>query len=199
MTLLLSAWTVGLLLALLALGVYITFRVFSFPDITADGSFPFGAALAAVLMTAGPHQLVRSLNDAYLWPAAWIPAPGGIHPAFASLIGMLGGSLAGVCTGILHTRFQINGLLTGILVMTALYSVNLFVLGKSNQPLQDVPTLVSYADNLADAVAGKDTTLQFMIWQFGPREVALFLFSLLLVSFVGVLLYVFFQIGRAHV
>jgi putative ABC transport system permease protein len=193
MTLLLTAWTVGLLLALLALGVYISFRIFSFPDITVDGSFPLGAALAAVLMTGGLHQVFSSLNAIYLWPAAWIPAPGGIHPMLASLLGMLAGALAGVCTGVLHTRFRINGLLAGILVMTALYSVNLFVLGKSNQPLQDVPTLASYGDTLADAVAGEGTTLRFMIWEFGPREVALFVLSLLLVGAVGVLLYVFFR------
>jgi putative ABC transport system permease protein len=193
MTLLLTAWTVGLMLALLALGVYISFRIFSFPDITVDGSFPLGAALAAVLMTGGPHQIFSSLNAIYLWPAAWIPAPGGIHPIPASLLGMLGGALAGVCTGVLYTRFRINGLLAGILVMTALYSVNLFVLGKSNQPLQNMPTLASYGDTLADAVAGEGTTLRFMIWEFGPREGALFVLSLLLVGAVGVLLYVFFR------
>jgi putative ABC transport system permease protein len=193
MTLLLSAWTVGLILALLALGVYISFRLFSFPDITVDGSFSLGAALAAVLMTGGPHQVFTSLNAIYLWPAAWIPAPGGIHPLLASLIGMLGGALAGACTGVLHTRFRINGLLAGILVMTALYSVNLFVLGKSNQPLQNMPTLASYADGLADAVAGEGTTLRFLIWEFSPRELALFVLSLLLVGGVGVLLYVFFR------
>jgi putative ABC transport system permease protein len=193
MTLLLSAWTVGLMLALLALGVYISFRLFSFPDITVDGSFPLGAALAAVLMTGGPHQIFSNLNASCLWPAAPIPAPGGIHPLPATLLGMLGGALAGVCTGVLHTRFRINGLLAGILVMTALYSVNLFVLGKSNQPLQDMPTLASYADALADAVAGEGTTLQFLIWEFGPGEVALFVLSLLLVGAVGVLLYVFFR------
>src|SRR5262245_26021821 len=193
MTLLLSAWTVRLILALLALGVYISFRLFSFPDITVDGSFALGASLAAVLMTGGPHQLLSSLNAIYLWPAAWIPAPGGIHPLTASLLGMLGGALAGACTGVLHTRFRINGLLAGILVMTALYSVNLLVLGKSNQPLLNMPTLASYADTVAEAVAGEDTTLRFMIWEFGPREVALFVLSLLLVGVVGVLLYVFFR------
>ena len=193
MTLLLSAWTVGLMLALLALGVYISFRIFSFPDITVDGSFPLGAALAAVLMTGGPHQIFSSLHAGYLWPAAWIPAAGGIHPIPATLLGMLGGALAGVCTGVLHTRFNINGLLAGILVMTALYSVNLFVLGKSNQPLQDVPTLASYSDDLADAVAGKDRLLTFMIWEFGLSDVAQFALSLLLVGAVGALLYVFFR------
>src|SRR5262249_29977534 len=193
MTLLLSAWTVGLILALLALGVYISFRLFSFPDITVDGSFALGAVLAAVLMTRGPHQLFSSLSAIYLWPAAWIPAPGGIHPIAASLLAMLGGALAGTCTGVLHTRFRINGLLAGILVMTALYSVNLFVLGKSNQPLLDVPTLASYGDALADAAAGERTRLQFLIWEFAPRESALFVLSLLLVGLAIVLLYLFLR------
>jgi len=193
MTLLLSAWTVGLILALLALGVYISFRLFSFPDITVDGSFALGAVLAAVLMTRGPHQLFSSLSAIYLWPAAWIPAPGGIHPIAASLLAMLGGALAGTCTGVLHTRFRINGLLAGILVMTALYSVNLFVLGKSNQPLLDVPTLASYGDALADAAAGEGTRLQFLIWELAPHEVALFGLSLLLVGVAVVLLYVFLR------
>lgn len=193
MTLLLSAWTVGLMLALLALGVYISFRIFSFPDITVDGAFPLGASLAAVLMTGGPRQVFASLNAAYLWPAAWISPPGGLHPIVASLLAMLGGALAGVCTGVLHTRFRINGLLAGILVMTALYSVNLLVLGKSNQPLQDIPTLVGYADDLADTVVGEGATFHFMIWEFGPREVAQFVLSLLLVVVVGILLYVFFR------
>jgi putative ABC transport system permease protein len=71
--------------------------------------------------------------------------------------------------------------------------VNLFVLGKSNQPLQNVPTLTSYADNLADSVAGSGTTLHFLIWDFSPRDVSLFALSLLLVCLVGVALYVFFR------
>src|SRR5262249_39138148 len=68
MTLLLSAWTVGLLLALLALGVYVSFRVFSFPDITVDGSFTLGASVAAVLMTDGPHPILANLHSVHLWP-----------------------------------------------------------------------------------------------------------------------------------
>src|SRR5258706_1931360 len=97
-TLLLSAWTIGLILSLLALGVYISYRVFKFADITADGSITFGAAVAASMLTHGRHPLAAS------------------GAAFVS------GALAGMCTGILHTRFKINQLLSGILVMTALYS-----------------------------------------------------------------------------
>src|SRR5436190_21384726 len=93
-TLLLSAWTIGLILSLLALGVYVSYRVFAFPDITADGSITLGASVAAALLTRG------------------------VHPVTASVAAFFAGSIAGVCTGTLHTRFRINQLLSGILVMT---------------------------------------------------------------------------------
>src|SRR5690348_3556701 len=98
MTLLLGALTIGLILSLLALGVFISFRIFNFADITADGSVTLGAAVTAVLLT------------------------GGTNPILATTAGFLAGMVAGATTGILHTRFGINGLLSGILVMTALYS-----------------------------------------------------------------------------
>src|SRR5206468_10043456 len=103
-TLLISAWTIGLILSLLALGVYISYRVFKFADITADGSITFGAAVAASMLTHG------------------------VHPVAASVAAFLAGCVAGLCTGVLHTRFKINRLLSGILVMTALYSINLHVM-----------------------------------------------------------------------
>ena len=124
MTLLLSAWTIGLILSLLALGVYISYRVFKFADITADGSITFGAAVAASMLTHG------------------------VHPLAASGAAFLAGAAAGVCTGVLHTRFKINQLLSGILVMTALYSINLHVMGQSNLPLLSVTTLTTYAQDL---------------------------------------------------
>src|SRR5450631_1784001 len=103
MSLLIGTFTVGCILSLLALGVFVSFRIFHFPDITADGSITLGAAVAATLLTRG------------------------ISPGVATLAGFLAGMLAGATTAILHTRFKINGLLSGILVMTALYSVNLRV------------------------------------------------------------------------
>src|SRR5580658_7703979 len=111
MTLLIGALSIGLILSLLALGVFISFRVFAFPDITADGSITLGAAVAATF-------LVR-----------------GVDPVVATAAAFVAGMLAGAATGTLHTRFKIHGLLSGILVMTALYSVNLHVMGKSNVPL----------------------------------------------------------------
>ena len=111
MTLLLGSTTIGLILALLALGVYLSFRIFNFPDITADGSITLGASVTATLLV---HH--------------W-------SPWLATLAGFIAGMLAGATTGVLHTKFKINGLLSGILVMTALYSVNLHIMGKSNLPL----------------------------------------------------------------
>src|SRR5262245_37454580 len=107
MSLLIGALTIGLILSLLALGVFVSFRIFSFPDITADGSITLGAAVASVLLVKG------------------------VSPLAATAAGAGAGALAGATTAILHTRFGINNLLSGVLVMTALYSVNLHVMGTS--------------------------------------------------------------------
>jgi putative ABC transport system permease protein len=125
MTLLIGSWTVGLILAILALGVFVSFRIFAFPDITADGSLALGAAVAATVIVRG------------------------YSPWVATAASMLAGALAGGTTGVLHTRFRINGLLAGILVATALYSVNLHVMGRSNIPLLDARTV---GTDLADSV-----------------------------------------------
>src|SRR5216110_1943665 len=131
MALLIGALTIGLILSLLALGVFITFRIFHFPDITADGSITFGAALCAVLLVQG------------------------VDPFWATAAAFAGGVLASTITGILNTRFKIQALLAGILVMTALYSVNLHVMGKSNVPLLSERTLASMAESAALSVLGK--------------------------------------------
>lgn len=110
----------GLLFAIMALGVYLTFRVLDFPDLTVDGSFALGGAVAARLIV------------------------GGYPPLFATLLAVGAGALAGLFTGLLHTKGKITGLLAGILVMTALYSVNLRVMGRSNTPLLRVETLVTW-------------------------------------------------------
>src|SRR6478735_7671190 len=128
MTLLIGSTTMGLILALLALGVYLSFRVFNFPDITADGSITLGAAVAATLLVRGHGPFV------------------------ATAAGFFSGMAAGALTGLLHTKFKINGLLSGILVMTALYSINLHVMGKSNVPLLSVITFGNYAEDAARAL-----------------------------------------------
>src|SRR5262245_51024408 len=101
MTLLLGAWTTGLIMALLALGVYVSFRVFRFSDITVDGSITLGAAVSAILLTEGFHPLLASLARFGLWPAGWVTAAGGLNPLLATAVAFLAGALAGATTGLL--------------------------------------------------------------------------------------------------
>jgi putative ABC transport system permease protein len=171
MTLLIGAWTVGLILSLLALGVFISFRVFKFPDITTEGSITIGAATAAVLLVDGV-------------------------PAFvATVAGLAAGAIAGAATGVLHTKFGINGLLAGIIVMTALYSVNLRVMGQSNVPLLNVPTLATDAERLGRALTGADS---LSLWgqRVGTRDALTLIFSFAIVVLVGSVLYLFL---RTHI
>jgi len=169
MTLLIGATTIGLILALLAMGVYLSFRIFSFPDITADGSITLGAAVTATL-------LVRSVS-----------------PALATLAGFAAGMLAGMTTGVLHTKFKINGLLSGILVMTALYSVNLHVMGKSNVPLLSESTLNSQLESLCANWFHAGPDVDVLGWTVGLRDAATLLGMLALVCCLGVALYLFFH------
>src|SRR5262249_9011741 len=148
MSLLLGALTIGLILSLLALGVFISFRIFAFPDITADGSITLGAAVAATL-------LVR-----------------GVDPLIATAAAFVARALAGATTGVLHTRFGIQGLLAGILVMTALYSVNLHVMGKSNVPLLSANTLATKAEHAGARILGGASTVNLFGWNVGIRDAA---------------------------
>ncbi|MEM9808214.1 MAG: ABC transporter permease [Cyanobacteria bacterium P01_D01_bin.56] len=113
----LGAIETGLLYGFLSLGVYLSFRVLKFPDLTVDGSFPLGAAVVATLITQG------------------------INPWLATVVAMAAGALAGLCTAILSVRFNILNLLASILTMIALYSVNLRIMGRPNVPLLNQPTL----------------------------------------------------------
>jgi len=115
----LSTLAQGLAFVALAWGVYLSSRVLRFPDITPDGSLPLGAAVAAALILAG------------------------VHPVLATLAAFLAGMLAGYLTGVMHTRFGVTELLTGILVMTGLYSVNLRIMGRSNLSMLDQPSVVT--------------------------------------------------------
>src|SRR5262249_28902883 len=158
---------IGLILSLLALGVYISYRVFRFADITADGSITFGAAIAASLLTHG------------------------VHPGAASLAAFLGGSVAGVCTGILHPRFRINQLLSGILLMTAPYSINLHVMGQSNLPLLSATTLNNYAQSLGRWITGHDSAT-LAGWPVSARELGSLLLAGGIVVAVAVIAFFFF-------
>src|SRR6476646_350408 len=146
MTLLIGALTIGLILALLALGVYLSFRIFNFPDITAEGSITLGASVTATLLA---HHL-----------SPWV----------ATLAGFVAGTLAGTTTGVLHTKFKINGLLSGILVMTALYSGNLHVMGKSNVPLLNETTLATQVEALGWKLFRTQDDLNVFGWTVGIRD-----------------------------
>ena len=174
MLLLLGAFTIGLILSLLALGVFISFRIFHFPDITADGSITLGAAVTAVLIVSG------------------------VHPLLASTAAFLAGAVAGMTTGVLHTRFRINGLLSGILVMTALYSVNLHVMGKSNVALLSERTLTSMAESAALAVIGAPH-VSIAGWDVSSRDLAVLALAFAAAATTGMVLYLFFRtnIGTA--
>ena len=169
MTLLIGAWTIGLILSLLAIGVFISFRIFSFPDITTEGSLTTGAAITATLLVSG------------------------VDPVTATFAGFCGGALAGALTGILHTKFQIHGLLSGILVMTALYSINLHIMGKSNVPLLSATTLATYAEWMGKGILGGGTSFMLAGWEITTRDAAVLLLSLIVISVVGSLLYFFFR------
>ena len=166
MNLLLGAAAIGFILSLLALGVYVSFRIFEFSDITAEGSITTGAAVAAVLLTHG-------------WP-----------PLAATLAASVGGMCAGTVTGLLATKCKINRLLSGILTMTALYSINLRIMGKSNIPLTNDHTMVTQAEAWGKALFGKATLLVWG-WEVPVRDAALLIMVPLLIAGVCVALYVF--------
>ena len=111
---------------------------------------------------------------------------------FATLAGFVTGAIAGAATGVLHTKFGINGLLSGIIVMTALYSVNLRVMGQSNVPLLNVPTLATDAERLGRALVGGDS---LSLWgrSVGVRDALTLIFSLGIVVLVGGALYLFLR------
>lgn len=112
-----GAIEIGLIFALVALGVYISFRLLRFPDLTVDGSFPLGGAVCAVLIAAG------------------------INPWIATLAATAAGAVAGMVTGWLNVKLKIMDLLASILMMIALYSVNLRIMGGPNVPLINDPTI----------------------------------------------------------
>lgn len=114
-----GAVELGLVYAFVAIGVYLAFRVLDFPDLTVDGSFPLGAAVAAVLIIAG------------------------LNPWLAAAVAMVAGALAGLVTAVLNVRFRILNLLASILTMIALFSVNLRVMGKPNVALINADTMIS--------------------------------------------------------
>jgi putative ABC transport system permease protein len=128
---LLGALEIGLIFSLVALGVLISFRILVFPDLTVDGSFPLGGAVAATMIAAG------------------------FNPFLATFVALLAGALAGFITAWLNVRLKIMDLLASILMMIALYSINLRVMGKPNVPLISEPTIftILQPDSIPDYVA----------------------------------------------
>jgi len=116
---LLGALEIGIIYALVAIGVYITFKIIDFPDLTVDGSFTLGAAVSATLIANG------------------------MNPFLATFLAIISGSVAGMITGYLNVRWNILGLLAGILTMTGLYSINLRIMGKPNIAIIDEQTIFS--------------------------------------------------------
>jgi len=153
----------------LALGIFISFRIFDFPDITAEGSFTFGASVAAALIIAG------------------------LNPWLASFIAFIAGMVAGATTGLIHTRFKINPLLAGILVMTALYSVNLHVMGKSNLPLMHHGSIFSWVENLSVQWAGAGTKISLLGLNVLVKDLYVMVFCRIAIVLFCLILWWFFK------
>lgn len=113
----------GVLWGVMTLGVYITFKVLDFPDLTVDGSFALGGAVSAVL-------IVNNMN-----------------PFITLFFAFVAGATAGFITGVLNAKLKIPGILAGILTMIALYSINIRIMGQANTPLLGMPTVVSILEN----------------------------------------------------
>lgn len=150
--LVLSTVSQGLLWAIMALGVFLTFRVLDIADLSVEGTFPLGAAVAATLIDAG-HSV-------------W----------FAMLIALIAGCIGGTVTALLTTKLKIPALLSGILTMIGLYSVNLMIMGKANVPLLRAETIFTLTEDL-----------------FGVSSVvATLIVGLIATTVVGVIMYWFF-------
>ena len=129
----------GLAFGFVAIGVYLTFRVLAFPDLTVDGSFPLGGAVAAVLI----------IND--------------VNPWLATLAAFGAGLCAGLATSLLNTKLRINALLAGILMMVALYSINLMIMGRSNIGLLRETTVFSQVAQLIGIEDKVTLSIIFMV------------------------------------
>lgn len=126
----------GLIYGLLALGVFITFRILDFPDLTVDGTFPMGAAVMAICLTSGMNM------------------------GLALLVSFIAGFAAGTVTAVIHNKLGVPGLLAGILTMTMLWSINIRILGgRANLPLIRTETILTKVEELLAPLAGETTAL----------------------------------------
>jgi putative ABC transport system permease protein len=174
LTALFSSVEAGLLYAIMALGVYLSFRILDFPDLTVDGSFVTGAAVASVLIVNGTN------------------------PFLASFAALLAGFLAGCVTGLLHTKGKINPLLSGILMMIALYSINLRIMEKPNVPLLQQETVMTIISDWWKGI-GVDQALANIIPSFVPKTWAIVIVMFLFVMVLKMLIDLFLktEIGLA--
>ena len=115
----------GLVYAIMALGVYITYKILDFPDLSVDSTFPMGAAITAAGIANG------------------LPVIGIVHPVAALFLSFVAGAFAGCVTGFIHVKLKVRDLLSGIIVMTGLYSINLRIAGKANLPIFSKETIFS--------------------------------------------------------
>lgn len=169
MVLLVGSLTIGLILSLLAFGILISFRIVAFEDLTVDGSLALGGATAASLIV------------------------GGTDPLSATAIACVAGALAGAVTATLHVRLHVNRLLSGILVMTAMYSINLRIMKKSNVPLLSEPTLMSRAEGIAVRIFGDQPFLSIAGWELPTKDFGVLVIVFLLTVVIGVALFAFFR------
>lgn len=132
MAIVVSALSQGLLWSVLAVGVYLSYRFLNISDLTSEGSFTLGAAVCA-------SNIVR-----------------GMDPLLSCLLALIAGALAGLVTGVLHTKFKMPSLLAGILSMTGLYSINLRIMGKANIPLTQSVTLLTKIKNIFGLTRDRD-------------------------------------------
>ena len=167
MTLVIGAFTIGLILSLLSMGVWISFRILRYCDITVDGSITLGASVAAVMLIHG-----------------W-------SPWTATIAAALAGGAAGFATGVLHTKFRIQELLAGILVMTALYSVNLRVMGRSNVPLINVDNIASPAAGVLTRSTGGADSINILGWPVPIMDAAMLLTVFIITVIVALLIHRF--------
>lgn len=175
MNLLIGAATIGLVLAPLGLGIFISYRLYQTLDLTADGSFGVGAAVAAAL-------LVREVS-----------------PLGATALALLAGVIAGGVTGVLHTRFRVNTLLAGVLTSTALYSVNLFIMGSGNLSLASAESLITLAERMGQQVLGLPASFTLLGTTVGGGRIAeLLLMGVLAVGLaLGLALFLATDLGLA--
>jgi putative ABC transport system permease protein len=165
--LLIGAVTIGLILALLGLGVFISYRIYHTLDLTADGSFGVGAAVVGAL-------LLRE-----------------VHPLPATAIATMAGIIAGAITGVLSTQFLVNALLAGVLTSTALYSVSLFVMGSGNLPLATAESFVTVAERLGQRILGLPPSLTLLGTTVSGDSIATLALMALLVGGVAIALAAF--------